>query len=183
MKAIQEMKSPDDIHQLRRFLGMVNYLGHFVKDLARFTKPLNELLCKDIVWTWGDDHEKAFTELKQLISFTPVLTFYDVKRPTVLCADASGYGLGAVLMQVHDDQMKPVAYCSRTQTKAEMGYAAIEKECLACTWACEKFDRYLMGLESIKLLTDHKPLIPLINSRDIDQKPIHVSDCCFVKTK
>ena len=88
------------------------------------------------------------------MSSTPVPTFYNVKRPTVVCADASGYGLGAVLMQVHDDQMKPVAYCSRTLTKAELGYAAIEKECLACTWACEKFDRYRMGLERIELLND-----------------------------
>ena len=75
-------------------------------------------------------------------------------------------------MQQHDNELKPVAYSSRTLTHAERGYAAIERGLLSCTWACEKSERYLLGLESITLLTDHKPLVPLINTRDIDQTPI-----------
>ena len=173
IEAIQKMQKPKDVPELRRFLGMVNFLGRYVQDLAKYTAPLNELLRKENVWSWGQSQMKAFDDVKRIISTTPVLMFYDVDKDTAVCADASGFGLGAVLMQQDEtDQWRPVAYASRTLTKAETGYAPIEKECLACTWACEKFTRYLLGKEKFTLWTDHKPLIPLINTRDIDQTPI-----------
>ena len=102
----------------------------------------------------------------------PVLAYYDMNKPMLISADASNYGVGGVLMQQHDNMWKPIANCSRTLTSTEQRYAQIEKECLAGVWACEKFHRYILGLGKVKLITDHKPLIPLINSKDLDQVPL-----------
>ncbi len=67
-----------------------------------------------------------------------------------------------------------MAFCSHTLTAAEKHYAQIEKECLASDWTCEKLSQYLCGLESFKVLTDHKLLVPLINQKNLDEIPI----CC-----
>ena len=88
------------------------------------------------------------------MSQEPCLRFYDVEEEITVEPDASQFGLGAVLLQ----QGQPVAYASRTLTQAERNYAQIEKELLSVLFACESFDHFINGKESIQAITDHRPL-------------------------
>ena len=174
VKAIQEVPIPKNVGDVRRFLGMVNQLGKFAPNLAEKTKALRELLRKDNAWLWGTPQRVAFEEVKKALTTAPVLALYDPAQDTVVSADASSYGLGAVLIQKQPDgAMKPVAYISRSLTPTEQRYTQIEKEALAFTWACERFSDYLVGLK-FSIETDHKPLIPLFSMKNLDELPIRV---------
>ena len=81
------------------------------------------------------------------------LALFDQDAPTKIMADASAYGLGAVLHQHHDEAWKPVAYASKSMTETEHRNSQIGKEALALVWACEKFEDYVLG-KKIQLETD-----------------------------
>ena len=175
--AICNLPAPQNETVLRRVLGMANYLGRFVGGLSMLMKPMSELLKGDVVWQWEPKKDQAFQDLKRKVSNTLVLAFYHPNRATIVSADPSSYGLGGIFLQQHGDQMKPVAYCSRTLTTAKTRYAQIEKELLASVWVCDKLSRYLIRLDTFCLQTDHKSLISIINVQDLDKAQSGVSTC------
>ena len=169
--AIAKVESPQNVPELRRFLGMINHQQKFIKNLSDKTSPLRDLLSSKIEWHWGPAQETAFQRLKNDMSQAPVLAHYCPEKDTIVSADASSYGLGAVLLQVQDDgSTKATAYASRSLTSTEQRYAQIEKEDLATKWACEKFADYILGKE-FKIETDHKPLIPMLGSKCLQDLP------------
>ena len=102
-----------------------------------------------------------------------MLCLYNPEAPTKESADASSFGLGAVLLQQSDSAWRPVAYASRAMTETETRYAQIEKEALAVTWACEQFFNYILS-RTFQIESDHKPLILLLNSKHLDNLPPHI---------
>lgn len=173
-KAIREMPAPTDRKGLQRFLAMVNYLSRYSALLSEAETPLRELDRKDSEWVWLEVHQRSFERVKGLITSSPVLALFDYSRRHRVTADASCHTLGASLLQEQGEGgWKPVAFASRRLTEAERRYGQIEKEALAITWACEKFDFYLVG-RHFEIETDHKPLIPLLGSKDLSDLPLRI---------
>ena len=172
--AIQQMKTPTSISELRRFLGMVTYLSKFSPNLSQKVKPLRDLLSTKNEWIWGAYQREAFDTIKKELSSTPVLALYDPSKETMVSADASSFGIGAVLAQKQSNkQWQPVAYASRSLTSTEQKYAQIEKEALGITWACERFSEYLLGM-SFKVETDHKPLVSHFGVKNLEELPARI---------
>jgi len=167
--AVVEMKPPQNISELRRFMGMANQLGKFSCNLADITHPLRGSLSSKTAWLWGPEQESAFTQVKEELAKPTVLALYHPGCETNISADASSYGLGAVLLQ-HIDNIWKIAYASRALSETEKRYARIEKEALAATWACKKFTDYILGCK-FTIESDHKPLIPLLNTKHLDSLP------------
>ena len=165
IRAIQRMPPPSDVTTLRSFLGLVSYYSAFLPALHNARAPLNRLLQKDSSWNWSSECERAFVQLKSMLSSDLLLTHYDPSFPIVVAADASNYGVGAVISHVlPDGTEKPVAHVSRTLNAAEKNYGQIEKEALAIIFAVKKFHKYLWG-RRFTLLTDHKPLLSIFGSK------------------
>ena len=110
--------------------------------------------------------------MKSKLANPPILQLPDFTKTFVLRTDASNRGLGAILMQYHDDILHPIAYASRKLSKPEQNYSAIEKECLAIIWAIGKFDLYLFGRVFI-IQTDHKPLTYINQSKCLNKRIMH----------
>ena len=164
------MPPPACIQELKRFMGMVNHLGKFSRNLAELSPPLRELLSKKHSWRWDSAQDQAFKLIKTELSKPTVLALYDVNADMKISADASSCGLGAVLLQRENQSWQPVIYASHAMTSTECKYAQVEKEALATTWACEKFASYILGKKFL-IETDHIPLVPLLGNKSLHSLP------------
>jgi hypothetical protein len=153
---IVDMPRPQTKKQVRSFLGAVNYYRKFIPHCAELMAPLSDLTKKQSpnVVDWNPRLDKAFSELKEVLAKSPILKLPDLNKEFVIQTDASGVGLGCVLMQNYDGVNHPVAYASRKLLDRERRYSVEERECLAIMWGIEKFDRYLFGKQFV-IETDH----------------------------
>lgn len=166
--SIKQFKIPTNKKQLMQFLGLVNYVGRFIPNKTNILEPLNELLKDKVLFRWDMVHDMAFNKIKDSIQNAPALKHYDPNKKIIISADSSSYGLGAVLLQENKDGSREVVcYASRTLNNSERNYAQIEKECLALSWAVNKFRDYIVGIE-LTLETDHKPLVQILQTKPLD---------------
>lgn len=163
VKAIANARRPENVTELKSFLGLLNYYGNFLPDLATRLAPLHKLLRKEQKWMWGKAQEESFQSVKELILSADVLAPYDPTKELYLQCDASPYGVGAVLsVKDSDGTERPVGFASRSLTDAEKNYSQLDREGLAVIFGLKKFHKYVFG-RPFTILTDHKPLITLFN--------------------
>ena len=167
--ALQNFPLPANRTDLRSFLGLVNQFGDFTPSIAEHCNPLRPLLKQSNAFVWDDVHTAAFEAAKTVLATPPTLSFYHDRQPLRLETDASVLkGLGFALWQRQDEQWRLIQCGSRFLSDAESRYAVIELELLAVVWAVKKCHLFLTGTQ-FEVHTDHRPLIPIMNSYTLDQ--------------
>lgn len=179
--AIQNILPPENLKELKSFLGLTSYYRKFIRDYAKVAKPLTNLTrganaqvranqSKKIRIELDEEALGAFNDLKDLLTSADVLSFPDFGAPFNLTTDASNTAIGAVLSQGEFGKDKPIAYISRSLNKTEENYATNEKEMLAIVWALDNLRSYLYGAKKIRIYTDHQPLTFALGNRNYNAK-------------
>src|SRR4051812_43651864 len=153
IEAIHYWPTPMNVSQVRSFHGLAGFYRRFVKDFSTIAAPLNELTKKGVPFVWGVAQDLAFDELKRLLTSAPVLALPDFTKHFEVECDASGIGIGGVLMQ----EGRPIAYCSEKLSGARLNYPVYDKELYALVRVLEVWQHYLWPKEFI-VHSDHEAL-------------------------
>ncbi|XP_033139424.1 uncharacterized protein LOC117131126, partial [Brassica rapa] len=153
VRAIQEWPIPKTISEVRSFHGLAGFYRRFVKDFSTIAAPLTEVIKKEVGFKWGEAQETAFQCLKEKLTHAPLLILPDFNKTFEIECDASGIGIGAVLMQ----EKRPIAYFSEKLGGATLNYATYDKELYALVRALQTWQHYLWPKEFV-IHTDHESL-------------------------
>jgi hypothetical protein len=164
IEAMQDWLHPKTLKSLRGFLGLIGYYRKFVKNYGKIAAPLTALLKKNS-FTWTPAAAQAFQTLKMAMCTTPVLALPDFTKTFVLESDASGKGIGDVLMQAG----RPLAFTSKQLSEKNLGKPIYEKEMLAILHAVELWHPYLLG-QRFQIKTDHQSLKYFLEQRISSQE-------------
>jgi hypothetical protein len=165
VQEVMNWKPPTIVRQIRSFLGLAEYYRCFIPDLSRIAKPMTELLKNGAKFEWGQKFEDAFHTLRQHLTTTPVLAQPDNNKPFDVYCDASGTGLGCVLLQ---DNLV-IAYASRALIPHEENYPTHDLELAAVVHALKMWMHYLMGTHC-NIYTDHKSLKYIFTQADLNMR-------------
>ena len=153
VKAILDLAPPRNLKELRSFLGMVNYYRDVWMRRSHILAPLNRLVKKDVKWNWTDVEQRAFDNIKRVMSKETLLHYPDFNKEFEIHTDASLRQIGAVISQ----NGKPIAFYSRKLRDGQHNYTTTERELLAIVETLKEFRTILLG-QKLKIYTDHKNL-------------------------
>ncbi|KAH0716655.1 hypothetical protein KY290_012917 [Solanum tuberosum] len=153
IKAIKEWLKPNSVTEVRSFHGLASFYRRFVRDFSTIAAPLTKVIKKDKVFTWGKEQDDAFNLLKDKLCSAPLLQLPDFSKSFEIECDASGKGIGAVLMQ----DSKPIAYFSEKLSGSTLNYSTYDKELYALVRALATWQHYLWPREFV-VKTDHESL-------------------------
>jgi len=155
--AVRDWPRPQNVSELRSFLGLCSYYRRFVHKFADIAAPLHELQRKNAPFVWQEEQESAFNRLKEVLTSAPVLGVPRDEGMFTVDSDASSVGIGAVLSQQQEGREVVIAYASRALSEAEKYYDVTRKELLAVVFALKTFKQYVLGRKFV-IRTDHSAL-------------------------
>ncbi|KAK1676984.1 hypothetical protein QYE76_037832 [Lolium multiflorum] len=158
------MPYPRDVKGIRSVLGHAGFYRRFIKDFSKISKPLTNLLQKDVPFVFDDDCKEAFETLKKALTTAPIVEPPDWNLPFEIMCDASDFAVGAVLGQRVNKKLN-VIHASKTLDAAQRNYATTEKELLAVVFACDKFRFYIVD-SKVTIHTDHAAIRYLMQKKD-----------------
>ena len=159
VKVIVDWPVPRNQKDLRKCLGLANYLHKYSANYGDMARPLSNLLKKDVDWCWNTEHVNAFHAVKESLLQAPILALPDPERPFSVVCDASDFAIGYALLQPDDDgRERMIAFESRQLKAAEKNYPVHDKELLAMKYALVKFRVHLLGSKHFVTFTDHASL-------------------------
>jgi hypothetical protein len=150
VKIILEWSRPNNVTEVRSFLGAAQYWRKFIANFSSIATPLHAVTSVKQGFQWGDKQQQAFDTLKEKISSAPVLALPNLRQPFEIQTDASNYAMGAGLLQYG----KPICFHSETFNGAVINYPSYDKELYALVQSVKKWKNYLLGKETI-IHTDH----------------------------
>ena len=171
IKTITEWPIPQNVKDLRKWLGLATYLHKYTPNFALIARSLTDLLRLTSQWKWTTEHDKSFQTIKDSLMNAPVLALPDYEKPFSVVCDASDFTIGGALMQVDNQGInRPVYYISRQLKAAEINYPVHDKELLSMKYALVKFRVYLLGGKPFVIYTDHASLRTAIHSPHLSQR-------------
>jgi transposase InsO family protein len=174
--AVRQWPTPTNVSEIRSFLGLAGYYRRFISNYSSTALPLTELTKDEVEWKWQDEQRSAFESLKQQLSAAPVLLLANPDLPYVIHCDASGFAVGACLMQDQGSGLQPVSYISSKMKPAETRYAPHEQELLALVYACNKWRHYLHNGRPFTVLSDHQSLRYFTTQPDLSARQARWKD-------
>jgi hypothetical protein len=163
VRDVLNWKTPQNVSEIRSFLGLAGYYRRFIEGFSKIAKPMTELLGKGAEFKWTAAREASFNELKKKLTTAPVLIMPDTQKSFSVYCDASRQGLGCVLMQ----EGHVVAYASRQLRKHEENYPTHDLELAAVVHALKIWRHYLIG-NRCEIYTDHKSLKYIFTQPDLN---------------
>ena len=153
------------VKDIRSFLGHARFYRRFIRDFSAISRPLCNLLSKDVPFAWSQACEDAFDKLRTMLVSPPIMRSPNWELPFEIMRDASDYAIGAVLGQREDKKAFVIYYASKTLDSAQSNYTTTEKEFLVVIFALEKLRSYIVG-SPVTIFTDHAALKYFLSKQD-----------------
>ncbi|GBG60817.1 hypothetical protein CBR_g12555 [Chara braunii] len=158
IEAIRVWPEPTNTTDVRSFMGLAGYYQRSITGYSRIVAPMTRLQSPKVPFVFDDDARRSFQARKTAMLMAPILSIYDPTLPTRVTADASGYGIGAVLEQHDGDDRHPVEYFSHKVPPINSLYDARKKELLAFLMALKRWQHFLLGRRRFTWVTDNNSL-------------------------